>query len=204
MRPLPDVLWVGSTTIGLAAGGFVLHFPGSFGDSATWEAIAIVFGGILGAITGLGVGVIQWAALRLGRREGVRLLLLMAVAIGITHALFDGGPASIGLVAMSILAGLSVAVAYAIVFDHRRQAVLAGAGWAIGLTAANAASRWLGLPWEETPVGWSTDHAIQGLVVGLVWGTVTAAAGVVERLRVRETATRIAASPSSGTTTLMS
>jgi hypothetical protein len=101
---------------------------------------------------------------------------------------------------MSIVAGMAVVLAYAIVFDDRRQAVLAGAGWAVGLVAATSASRWLGLPWEETPVGWSTDHAIQGVAVGFVWGTVTAAAGVVERLHNRPSANRITTSASAGMT----
>ncbi|HSG84960.1 MAG TPA: hypothetical protein VLA23_01375 [Candidatus Limnocylindrales bacterium] len=29
------------------------------------------------------------------------------------------------------------------------------------------------LPWEETPVGWATEHAVQGVIVGLVWGGAT-------------------------------
>lgn len=184
-RSLAAALWVGSTTVGLAVGGFVFHFAGSFGDATSWQAGAMVFGGIIGAITGLAVGVVQWAALGLRRREGTRLLGWLAVAIGVTHALNDGAPVSLGIVLVSILAGLAVALSYASIFDGRRLAFVVGAGWTAGLIAADVTSRWLGLPWEQTPVGWSTDHAIDGVVVGLVWGALTAAAGVVEQLRSR-------------------
>lgn len=177
------VLWVGATIVGLAGGGFVLHFPGSFGDALSWQVGAMVFGAILGAMTGVVVGIVQWAALRLHRREGGRLLLWMAITIGVTHALNDGGPTSIGIVAVSLLAGLGAGVAFAILYRDQRLAVIGGAGWTVGLIAANLATAWLGLPWEETPVGWATDHAVDGVIVGLVWGTVTAAAGMLDRLR---------------------
>lgn len=177
------VVWVVATTIGLAVGGFVLHFPGSFGDASGWQAGAMVFGAILGAMTGIAVGIVQWAALRLRRAAGGRLVLFMAIAIGITHALNDGGPGSTGIVTISLLAGLGVGVAFAVLYGDRRLAIVSGAGWAVGLVAANFVTAWLGLPWTETPVGWATDHAFDGVVVGLVWGTVTALGGALERLR---------------------
>lgn len=43
-----DVAWAFATVIGLAAGGSVLHFPGSFRDS-TWQPAALAFGVILAA-----------------------------------------------------------------------------------------------------------------------------------------------------------
>ncbi len=179
------------TTVGLALGGFVLHFPGSFGDLARWDPAAIgfgaIFGAILGSITGVVVGLFQWAALRLPRGPGVRLLLAMGVGIGITHALNDGAPLSLGLPIVAAASGLAMTAAVAAILRERRPAALAMsfAGWAGGLLLAAQVTDMLGLPWEETPLGWSTEHAVAGVVVGLLWGTLTVAVGLPEILKRR-------------------
>jgi hypothetical protein len=182
-RALGAGLWTGATVVGLAVGGFVFHFPGSFGEP-TLQPSAAIFGAVIGAVTGLAVGVVQLVALGARSRRG-RLVAWMALGIGITHALNDAMPRSIGIVGVSALAGLGIGASYAaIVGDHRPQPVLlVGAAWAFGLVAATTASSTLGLPWTETPVGWSTHRAIEGIVVGLVWAPVAVIAGVLGRLR---------------------
>ena len=179
------VIWVVSTTVGLLVGGFILHFPGSFGGLYDWDPVAVVFGAILGFITGVAVGLVQWASLLLRRHEGLRLLLWMGIAIGATHAVHDGAPNALGLIGAASLSGLAMAVAYAWSFGERRPApiVVIGVAWAAALVATDIVSRWLGTPWEDTPVGWSTDHAIDGIVVGVIWGVATALVGVPDRLR---------------------
>jgi hypothetical protein len=178
-------IWVGSTTIGLIVGGFILHFPGSFGGLYGWDPTAVIFGGILGFITGVAVGLVQWAGLLLRRREGLRLLLWMGIGIGVTHALHDGAPNAVAVVGVASLSGLAMAAGYAWSFEERRPVpiVAIGLAWTVGLVAADRATTWMGLPWEETPVGWSTEHAIDGLIVGIIWGVTTALAGVPDRLR---------------------
>ncbi len=175
------------TTVGLALGGFVLHFPGSFGDSFRWNPAAIIFGAILGLITGVVVGLFQWAALRLPRGPGGRLLLTMGVGIGVTHALSDGAPLSLRLPLVAAASGLAMTVAVAAILGERRPAALAMsfAGWAGGLLLAAQVTDMLALPWEETPLGWSTEHAVAGVVVGLLWGTLTNATGLPKILRRR-------------------
>ncbi len=179
------VTWVAATTIGLIVAGFVFHFPGSFGGLDDWDLVAVIFGGLIGFVSGAVVGLVQWGSLLLSRRSGLRLLLWMGLGIGITHALHDGAPNAFGLVATVSLSGLAMAAAYAWSFGERRPTpiLVIGAAWAVALLAAGGVSRWLGLPWEETPVGWSTHHAIEGIVVGIVWGVATAVVGVPERLR---------------------
>jgi hypothetical protein len=176
-------MWIGATVVGLAVGGFVFHFPGSFGEP-TLQPSAAIFGALIGAVTGLAVGVAQVVALGASGRRS-RLAAWMALGIGITHALNDAMPVSIGIVGVSALAGLGMGASYAaIVGDHRpRPMLLVGAAWALGLVAATTASSALGLPWTETPVGWSTHRAIEGIVVGLVWAPVAVIAGVLGRLR---------------------
>ena len=176
--------WVAATCIGLFLGGFALHFPGSFGE---WfpDPSALVFGAILGFLTGVAVGIIQWAALLLPRGPGARLVLAMGVGIGVTHALNDGVSASYGLTAVSIASAVGMAGAFvAILWERRPVAIVACfIGWAGSLIVADAVTLALGMPWSETPVGWSMTHAVAGLVVGLVWGGATAAAGLPAMLQ---------------------
>ena len=179
--------WVAATTIGLAVGGFVLHFPGSFGDLRSWDPTALIFGGILGFITGIWVGLLQWVALLLPRGPGARLLLAMGVGIAITHALNDAAPRGLGLPIVSIASGLGMTAAFATILGERRPVALATCfvGWAGGLLLAAQVTSILGLPASETPVGWATEHAVAGLVVGLLWGSLMAAVGLPELLRRR-------------------
>jgi len=180
-----SVVWVVSTTIGLIVAGFIFHFPGSFGDLSDWDLTAFVFGGIIGFVSGVVVGLVQWASLPLPRSAGLRLLAWIGVGIGITHALHDGAPNAFGLIAAVSLSGAAMGAGYAWSFGERRPTpvIVTGVAWAVALLATDTVSRWLGLPWEDTPVGWSTHHAIQGIIVGVIWGVATAVVGVPERLR---------------------
>jgi hypothetical protein len=175
-----SVAWVIATTLGLVVAGFIFHFPGSFGGLATWDVSAAIVGLLLGAISGVLVGLMQWAALLLPRRPGGRLLLAMAIGIGVTHSLSDGGPNSVGLVGVSILGGLAMLAAFAGPLGERRPVALATClvAWTGGLLLAELVTKALGMPFEETPVGWATRHAMDGLVVGLVWGIATVAVGL--------------------------
>lgn len=183
-RVLPNVAWVVGTTIGLVVCGFIFHFPGSFGEYS-WEVVALVFGAILGFTTGVAVGLVQWACLALRRRAGLRLLLWMGIGNAVTHGLNDGAPWSLGIVAVSLLSGIGMAVAYVVCLDDRRPMpiVLVGFGWTAGLVLASLVVDAMGLPWEETQIGWSMQHAVSGVVVGLVWGGLTVLAGIPARLR---------------------
>ncbi len=188
------VSWVAATTVGIAVGGFVLHFPGSFGELVSWDPVALIFGALLGFVTGVWVGLFQWAALRLPRGQGGRLLLVMGVGVGVTHALNDGAPASLGLPIVTVASGLAMTAAVARLLRERRPAVLAAnfVGWTGGLLLAALTVGWMGLPWEETPVGWSTEHMVDGIVVGLIWGGLTAAVGLPAILRRSGEAARFA------------
>lgn len=173
------VAWVAATCIGLFIGGFAFHFPGSFGIPF-WDPVALIVGAILGFITGVGIGLVQWAALLLPRGPGGRLLLTMGVGIGVTHALNDGAPWSVGLLVVSIASGLAMAGAFIGILGERRPAAVAACfvGWAGGLMIAPEVTTAMHMPWEETPIGWSMEHAVAGLVVGLVWSGLTAAVGL--------------------------
>jgi len=75
---IPALAWISATTIGLVAGGFAFHFPGSIGGQVDWSVSAGVLGLFLGVMTGTAVGVLQWAALLLPRRTGVPLVVARA------------------------------------------------------------------------------------------------------------------------------
>jgi hypothetical protein len=179
--------WVLATTVGLVVGGFVLHFPGSFGDLATSSVSAAIFGLVLGFINGVFVGLLQWLALRLSRAAGGALLLAMGIGIGVTHAVNDGGPNSIGLLGVSVLSGLGMALAFFGPLGERRPVALGTCfvAWVAALIIADIVTNAVGMPFSETPVGWSTHHAAEGLIVGLVWAVATAAIGLPAILRAR-------------------
>jgi hypothetical protein len=182
-----NVAWVAATTLGLIVGGFILHFPGSFGGLARWDVSATIFGAILGFITGVFIGLGQWAALLLPRLAGGRLLLAMGIGIGITHAVNDGGPNAMTLLGVSVLSGIGMTAGYA-TLDERRAVALATCfvAWTGGLLLAEPVVKALGMTFPETPVGWSTHHAMTGLIVGIVWSIATAAVGLPALLQGRD------------------
>ena len=126
-------IWVLTTTLGLAFGGFDLPLPGSFGGLPEWDLTATIFGLLIGFVSGVVVGLLQWAGLLLRRRTGSRLVLWMGVGIGITHALHDGGPDALTRIGVSSLSGLVMAAAYVWAIRDRRPvpAIVVGVAWAI-------------------------------------------------------------------------
>jgi len=180
------LVWIVAITLGLLAGGFVLHFPGSYGEPL-WSIPAGIFGFALGAVNGLLVGGLAWVALRLSRRDGGRVLAAMVLLVGGTHALNDGSSMRVPFVVVELVAGLVAAGAAGWILRERRPSALAviGVAWTVGLVAGGWSGNMLGLPLTETPLGWSQDHAWDGLVAGLVWGTATAVIGLPETLRQR-------------------
>jgi hypothetical protein len=182
MLPLsPAVAWIAATAIGLAAGGFALHFPGSFGGLAAWDPVAVIFGGILGFVTGVGVGIFLWAGLRPPRGTGARLVLAMGLGVGVTHGLLDGAPSSIGSPVAAAASGLAMAAIFAMLLDQRSPAAILSStiGWGGGqLVASWLTYSVLGMPWHDTPVEWSLQHMVAGIVIALAWGIPTAVAGL--------------------------
>lgn len=181
---LAGLAWIIAVTIGLLAGGFVFHFPGSYGEP-TFSIGAAIFGFILGAVNGLLIGLLARIALRLPRSAAGRLFLALVLIVGTTHALNDGSSTRLPFALVQALAGLAAAAVAAWVLGVRRPSDLAvvGGAWAVGLAVAGWSGDVIGLPLTETPVGWAQDHAWDGLVTGLVWGAATAFLGLPERLR---------------------
>jgi hypothetical protein len=109
----------------------------------------------------------------------------MVVLIGGTHALNDGSSTQVPFALIQGAAGLVALGTAAWILRERGPSALAiiGLAWAVGLVAGGWSGDALGLPLTETPLGWSQDHAWDGLVTGLVWGSATAVIGLPERLR---------------------
>lgn len=175
--------WIAAVTVGLLGGGFVFHFPGSYGE-ASLSGGAAVFGFIIGAINGLLVGFLVWMALRLARPEGGRVLIAMALIVGGTHAFNDGSSTQMPFVLVQLVAGLLAAGTAAWILREGTPASLViGMTWTLGLAIAGWSGDAIGLPFSETPLGWAQDHGWDGLVTGLVWGTATAVIGLPDVLR---------------------
>lgn len=179
--------WIVAITLGLAGGGFMFHFPGSYGEPV-WSFGAAMGGFFIGAVNGLVVGVLAWAALRLSRRTGPSLLGGMVLIVGGTHALNDGSSTQAPFVLVQALAGLIASGTAVWTLRERRPTVLAiiGITWTIGLVVGGWSGDLLGLPLTETGLGWAQDHAWDGLVTGLVWGVATALVGFPSALRDRD------------------
>lgn len=179
--------WIVAITLGLVGGGFAFHFPGSYGEPS-WSVAAGISGFVLGALNGLLVGVLAWAALRLSRQPGAGLLGAMVLIVGGTHALNDGSSTQAPFVLVQVLAGLIAAGTAAWILRERRPTVLAtiGVAWTVGLIAGGWSGDILGLPLTETGLGWAQDHAWDGLVTGLIWGAATALVGLPSALRARD------------------
>ena len=163
------IRWGLATTLGLALAGFAFHFPGSF-DSDTWRIEAMVFGGLLGAISGLLTGALQWASVR-PVQGGWRLILTMAFGIAVSHALADGAPTSLGTLAVAVAGAGALTLVMALVGSERRPLTLAASlvGWAGGWMVAYAVTEALQLPRSADQTSWAMQHAVVGLVVGIVW-----------------------------------
>lgn len=187
--------WTVAIVLGLAGGGFAFHFPGSYGNSTVDPSAALV-GIVVGSVNGLLVGVLAWIALRLSRADGYRMLAASALLVGLTHAANDGSPTGIPFLVVEAVAGLVAAGTAAWILRVRRSSVLAVAGvaWTAGIVLGGWTGNLIGLPFSETPIGWSVDHAWDGLITGLVWGTATAAVGLPDALR-RGSVGRSAPSP---------
>lgn len=173
-----ELRWIVATTLGLALTGFAFHFPGSFPSNFgfDWDVSAAAFGAALGAISGVIVGSVQ-ALFRVASLRSA--VLTMAVGIGVSHALADGAPFTFGLAPIAIISAIVLTGVLSLTYGDRRPVVVAASfvGWAGGWIAADAVSGVLGLPWTDDPIGWSTEHTIVGIVHGLVWAGLTAAAG---------------------------
>ena len=193
-RVVVGLAWILAVTLGLVVGGFVLHFPGSYGESEV-SVVAGVFGFLLGAINGLLVGGMAAIAIRLDRRAATRLASAMALIVGVTHALNDGSSTQVSFIVVEAIAGVAAAGVFAWRFGERRPVVLVviGASWAVGIVLAGWSGDRFGLPFTETGLGWAQDHGWDGLVTGLVWATATAVAGVPATLRTWRPAPKLTA-----------
>jgi hypothetical protein len=184
LSPLRSVLWAGVTVAGLGAAGMAFHFPGSVGVS--WDGSALIFGTLLGGVSGLLVGLLQAAALRGAARDLARHVWTMGVIVGATHGAYDGSP-YLGA-PLQIGAGIVAAGAVWLLLGERRPTVLGAVaiGWAVGLMLAAWTTQRLGMPWSDTPLGWSTEHLVSGVVTGLIFFVVVIAAGLpgLDRRRV--------------------
>ncbi|MCI0583784.1 MAG: hypothetical protein L0227_13005 [Chloroflexi bacterium] len=181
---LTRLAWIAAIVVGLAAGGFAFHFPGSYGNAVIDPAAAIV-GIVIGGINGLLVGALAWMALRLSSATGFRVLAWSIALIGVTHAMNDASSTGIPFVVVEAVAGLVAAGTAVWVLRERRPrlVVAVGVAWTAGIVLGGWSGDWLGLPFSETPIGWSVDHAWDGLITGLVWGVATATMGLPDALR---------------------
>ena len=176
LSPVRSVAWAIAPIAGLAVAGMAFHFPGSV--SSGWDVSALIIGTLLGGVSGLLVGLLQAVSLRGAVGRLGRHVWTMGVIVGATHGAYDGSP-YLGA-ALQIGAGIVAAAAVWLLLGERRPTVLGGVaiGWAVGLMLGAFTTQRLGMPWSDTPLGWSTEHLASGIVTGLIFVVAVIVAGL--------------------------
>ncbi len=110
--------WFASTT------GFFLavfaHFPGDFRIVAEIQEFVwatALFGGTLGTIFALQIGIFQWLVLRRTLAISPFWILAIALSVGFTHALNDATPHNINLEIMMFLGSVFSGIVQALVLQ---------------------------------------------------------------------------------------
>ena len=140
----------------------------------------------MGTIFALPLGVAQWLVLRRSLGVGKRWIAATALGIGLMHALGDGLPAptgadalaaSDGWLAVGAVGGLAIGSLQALAARRRLVAWTWVAGnaiaWPLGIAAGLAIAYGTGLMAQSGPTAWAQQHALVGVVTGLVAGTLT-------------------------------
>jgi hypothetical protein len=183
------LLWVVMSTVGFVIAGVIGHFPFGFsvGDDANLTVENAVVGFVFGAVTGTIIGALQFVVLRsllqrlVSRRFAFRAgwwVLATAVGVGVTHAIGDAAPSPVTYAMLAVLAGAVVGILQWVVL--RRLVKRAGwwviasiVGWFVGLIVGMFLANSAGLTTSTGLEDWRTQHAIVGLVAGVVSGAIT-------------------------------
>lgn len=108
--PLFLFFWILSSTITFSFIGAMFHYPSGFGtDLLRIDYAAAITGAILGAISGLIVGVPQWFILRRYVKPIALWILAYVLGIALRHAMGDGSPYNMNLALLPI-AGITVTI----------------------------------------------------------------------------------------------
>ena len=106
------ILWIVLTTIGLALGGYIFHYPSDFGVTrgATANILGAPFGFIIGAVSGLLLGLPQWMLLRRYVENAKRWLLTTFIGLGVMHSIGDAFPFGQYLLGATVLSATLMSV----------------------------------------------------------------------------------------------
>lgn len=133
---------------------------------------------MLGAISGVIVGVLQWPVLRRRIRAAGLWIPATAAGIAVTHGVGDAVPAAVPLVAVAAIGGAAVGLLQWLV--ARRSGVSAlwiaavAAAWVAGLALGYAVDDALGLFAASGPSAWASQHGIAGAFTGIATAVATA------------------------------
>lgn len=175
------ILWTLLTTISLALGGFIFHYPSDFGVTygATANIAGAPFGFIMGAVSGLLLGLPQWMLLRHYIKNAKRWIVSTIIGIGIMHSIGDAFPFGQYLLGGTLLSAVVMSVMQKrILRDVLTQpnlwiiVTIIGwvAGYLLGMRLLYASGL---LPRAWTPTLGATQHAVFGAVQGVVYAAVT-------------------------------
>ena len=173
--------WLAASTIGFGTAA-VFHFPGDFRNGEAILAFAwapALFGGILGAVSGVPAGFLQWLILRRYLVGASRWILATALGVGLTHGLSDSIPYTIALEVTILVSGVFIGAIQWLYL--RRQVTQASwwilvsliswyAAWAIGLAILESSGLY-SLSWR--PGLDIQTHGTFSFVFGSVYGLIT-------------------------------
>lgn len=175
------ILWIVLTTISLALVGYIFHYPSSL--PANWgtpyNISGAPFGFIIGAMSGLMLGVAQWVLLRRYIKNAKRWLLTTFIGLGVMHSIGDAFPFGQYLLGATILSAVLMSVMqWRILRDVLTRPSLWMTVNIIGWTGGYLIGIWLLnvtrlFPRAWTPTLGATQHAVLGATQGLVYAIVT-------------------------------
>lgn len=167
-----------ATLVGFLIAGPIGHFPGGenlgLGGSGggSWQVGAALFGFLIGAISALPVGGLQWLVLRRHARTAWWALATV-LGIAIAHGILDGAPVLIAYFA-PLAAGAAVGASQMVVFRPGPVRAMtwvatSAVAWQVGLMVGAAVVQMLGID----AAAWPLRRAVVAVVLSAVWASAT-------------------------------
>lgn len=171
--------WLAATLVGFVIAGPIGHFPGGenygLGGSGrgSWEVGPALVGLVIGTISALPTGGLQWLVLRRHAWSARWWALATVLGIGIGHGILDSAPVAIAYLA-PLAAGAAVGASQMVAsrpgpVRATMWIATSAVAWQVGLMVGVAVVQMLAI--DEA--AWPLRRAVVAIVLGAVWASAT-------------------------------